>query len=153
MLPKENHVISKWKKGLLEAISKDEVIFYSGLGLEHKKINDTLNKLKESNKKIFAITKNIPKNKLIKVDEETFNPHFWFSIALWKVAAKYVSDALASLDRNSAFYYAKQREKYFLELALLEKDVKKKIAEIAPEKRILITVYDTFAYLGKDYRA
>ncbi len=134
-----------------EAIARAEVLFYSGLGLENKNIMKVLDEFKKANKKTFAITKGIDPNKLIKINEKEFNPHFWFSIALWKDAAKYATDTLIALDKNFTSHYSNQYEKYLQELTLLEEEVKNAINEIAPEKRFLITVHDAFAYFSQDY--
>lgn len=82
------------------------------------------------------------------------DPHFWFEIAAWKIAANNVGQALIELvgPRTPEGEAVKRRlEAHLDELDRLDTWVKAELASIPKEQRVLITSHDAFNYFGRAY--
>ena len=129
-----------------------DVIFYSGLHLEGK-LEDVFEKMRHQGKKTIAVSDAISKSSLIASEDfaSSFDPHFWFSIPQWKIAATYVAKELVKLDKKNADIYKVNSQKYIEKLTQLELKNTVQLEELPVEKRILVTAHDAFAYFGKSY--
>lgn len=129
-----------------------DVIFYSGLHLEGK-LEDVFEKMRHQGKKTIAVSDAISKSSLIASEDfaSSFDPHFWFSIPQWKIAATYVAKELVKLDKKNAEIYKLNSQKYIEKLTQLELKNTVQLEELPVEKRILVTAHDAFAYFGKSY--
>ena len=136
--------------GDIAKISNADVIVYNGLHLEGK-LEDIFKKMRQQQKQTVAISDPIPKNQLI--DSEYFasnyDPHIWFNIEHWKLAAQYVANLFSKLDPNNKAIYQENSKAYIAKLDALSKEISLKIAELPKEKRILVTAHDAFNYFGK----
>lgn len=129
-----------------------DLILYSGLHLEGKMVE-----LLEKNKKAVAVTSDIPKEKLL-WPEGGFDgvtglpdPHFWFDVSLWKIAAQTTRDALTKADPAGKNYYAQNTTRYLKELDSLDGEIKKLIGSIPEKQRVLVTAHDAFNYFSRRY--
>jgi manganese/zinc/iron transport system substrate-binding protein len=132
---------------------KADIIFYNGLHLEGK-LDDILGKMSGSTRKTYAIGDAIPENYLMKADASyaQFDPHIWFDIQIWKMAAGYVAEILSAHDEKNKDVYESNLKKYLEELDALEATLKKLISELAPGQRVLITAHDAFEYFGRSFQ-
>jgi manganese/zinc/iron transport system substrate-binding protein len=127
------------------------LVFYSGLHLEGKMAD-----LFEKNGdrwRAHAVTKAVDHAKLISADVDggEHDPHVWFDVKLWSETVGTVREALVALDPQGARLYGENAEKYLLELALLDNEIREKLAKVPKEKRVLVTSHDAFSYFGRAY--
>lgn len=139
----------KATKGDLDKLSEADVIFYNGLHLEGK-MTEILERLAKK-KPVFAVTETIPSDRLRKLGENTYDPHIWFDVNLWKEAVTTITGKLKALDTQQAQVYEQNRINYSRELDSLHTWVKAGISSIPPSQRILITAHDAFGYFGDAY--
>ncbi|MFX3623430.1 MAG: metal ABC transporter solute-binding protein, Zn/Mn family [Ectobacillus sp.] len=141
----------KASQGDIHKLSKADTIFYNGLHLEGK-MGDILEKM-EKDKPTIAVTKNIPKDKLLASEDNpsAYDPHVWFDIGLWKYAVETVRDELIALDQDNKEYYEQNAAVYLAELDELKSYAQEQIQQIPEKSRVLITAHDAFKYFGYAY--
>ena len=125
------------------------MIFYNGLHLEGK-MGEVLEKF-ASEKSVVALGEAIEKSKLREVGQNTYDPHIWMSVELWKQTIPLVVKELSKKQPDNAEYFEKQSKSYIQKLESLHEKVKKQILEIPQNQRVLITSHDAFYYFGKEY--
>lgn len=139
-------------KGDDEKVAFAEVIFYSGLGLEHA----------PSLQEFFLESpKAIPLGDLIREQYPerilTFNgqidPHIWMDISLWVKAVPMVVEVLAQKDPAGRSHYVENGRQLSQELETLHQRIKKTLLSIPSEKRFLVTSHDAFNYFARAYLA
>jgi len=141
----------KASAGDIKRLSDADLILYNGLHLESKLI-DIFEKM--SNKKpTKAITSSIPIKKLIQPDdyEGFYDPHVWFDVSLWQLAAKEVVTALVALDPNNKEIYKKNHDNYQQKLNELDQWIANQMDAIPTRNRLLVTAHDAFGYFSKKY--
>ncbi len=128
-----------------------DIVFYNGLNLEGK-LGDLFAKMARSRPTV-AVTDCIPRERLREVPEFQghYDPHVWFDIALWRLAAGCVERALARLDPAHAALYEANADRYRRQLDELHAWVQAEIRSIPQERRVLITAHDAFGYFGRQY--
>jgi manganese/zinc/iron transport system substrate-binding protein len=141
----------KATQGDLRRLREADLVIYNGLSLEGK-MGEILEKLSR-NKPVIAAAENAPKEQLLQaVDyQNSYDPHLWFDVSLWKYAVQAVRDALMKEDPENADTYRTHAEQYLDEIERLHRWVTEEIREIPAEKRILITAHDAFQYFGRAY--
>ena len=139
----------KASAGDVKKISTADLILYNGLHLEAKMI-DILKKMKAP---AIAVTAMIPTINLIQPAEYEgfYDPHVWFDVTLWKIAANEVKKALIELDPKNKVIYEKNHNHYQNKLTELNVWIETEINSIPKEKRILVTAHDAFNYFGNKY--
>ena len=130
-------------------LTEADIIFYNGLHLEGK-MAEILENF-SSQKSVTALGYAIDKSVLRKVGHNTYDPHVWMSVALWKQTIPLVIKALSEKQPSKADYFEKQGKIYAQKLEKLNEKVKKQISEIPQNQRVLITSHDAFHYFGKEY--
>lgn len=141
----------KASAGDIKTLSDADLILYNGLHLESKLI-DVFEKMSKK-KPTKAVTSSIPKTNLLKQTEYDgfYDPHVWFDVSLWQLAAKEVFDALVLLDPKNKFTYELNHQDYQQKLANLDRWIQLEINTIPPNQRLLVTAHDAFGYFGKKY--
>jgi len=135
------------------ALLKADLVFYSGLHLEGK-MQDNLEKRAAEKKDAFAVTDGIPKEELLKPQEEFsgyHDPHVWGNPELWAHCLDVVVEQLSKADPEGADEYEMKAEFYYDELMELHEWAKKRMAEVPESQRVLVTSHDAFFYFGKAY--
>ncbi|WP_291727639.1 metal ABC transporter solute-binding protein, Zn/Mn family [Bernardetia sp.] len=130
-------------------LTEADMIFYNGLHLEGK-MGEVLEKF-ASEKSVVALGEAIDKSKLREVGQNTYDPHIWMSVELWKQTIPLVVKELSKKQPDNAEYFEKQSDSYIQKLESLHEKVKKQILEIPQNQRVLITSHDAFYYFGKEY--
>jgi len=132
----------------LQLLQEADIILYNGLHLEGK-MSDMLEKLKRK-KKVIAITDGLAKEDLRMLGENTYDPHIWFDVALWKKGWTYVAQELSK--DSSLSTTVQQNENTFLQgLDSLDQWMKQEINNIPVASRVLVTAHDAFGYFGRAY--
>lgn len=138
----------KATQGDVRKLSRADIIFYNGLHLEGK-LQPILQKM-QRRKTVIAVTENFPETRLITFDK-LHDPHVWFDVSLWELAAKEVQKTLTEKDPKNAAFYQRNAEQYRSRLNELHQWVKQEMQKIPLAKRVLITAHDAFGYFGKAY--
>ena len=133
--------------GDLTSLRRSQSVFYSGLHLEGK-MADVLAQLPG-----IALGECLDPKQLINAPSfpGSHDPHIWFDVALWSQTVPCVQKELTRLDPAGASYYQAQAQAYQAELAELDTWVKSQIAQLPPERRVLVTAHDAFHYFGRAY--
>ena len=142
----------KASAGDVGKLRRADVIVYGGLQLEGK-MADLLDELGERQTTV-AITEDLPREKLLEPPAdvaEQYDPHVWFDVTNWMVAARTAATALKEKDPENAEVYDRNLERYLSELEELDRYVKRRMEEIPERQRVLVTSHDAFEYFGRRY--
>jgi len=141
----------KASAGDLDRLRGADLVLYNGLLLEGK-MTDILVKLARR-KPVVAVTENLPEARLLELEELEghYDPHVWFDVALWAETVPVVAKALSEADPSNAPAYEANAAEYKKRLLGLHEEVKREIAAVPKERRVLITSHDAFRYLGRAY--
>ena len=135
-------------------ITNSSLIIYNGGNLEGR-LEWALSKIGNITPAV-SIIDCLPKDKLIynkdkNDNNETVNPHFWHDPLLWKTAAHFIADNLASMINVNQQIYFQNEEVFLYILDRLNSYIKEQVKKIPEEKRIIVTEHDAFAYFGRAY--
>ncbi len=131
----------------LTKIEEADLLLYHGLHFEGKMI-DVLEK------KGHAVSIDFPKDSIGEMEEDgqiIIDPHFWFSIDLYKLAVKETSKQLKELLPEYADEIGKNEINYLASLDSLDKEIEEKLEMIPEESRYLVTPHDAFNYFSRSY--
>lgn len=133
------------------AITRGDLVFYSGLMLEGKMI-DTLEKIGRS-KPVYAVAEQIDPEYLLQPDDLAGHddPHVWMDASAWGQTVDVVVEALSQYDPEHAEAYRQRGAEYAAEIAELHQYGLERIASIPVARRTLITSHDAFNYFGRAY--
>lgn len=143
----------KASEGDVNTLFNADIVFYNGLHLEGK-MQDVLEKMKQQGIVVVTLADTLNKSALISSANfaSSFDPHIWFDISNWKLAAAFAAKKLCQIDPGNRTYYLANAEKYISELDSTEQAAKGIISGLTPEKRVLITAHDAFNYFGRAYQ-
>lgn len=136
--------------GDIEKLANADIIVYGGLHLEGK-MTEVFEKLSTSDKAILNVGSKLDKKKVHFIDGKTPDPHVWFNTEMWENEARAVAVELGKFDAKNKDYYMKNFENYKIQLDELKNYVKKRIEEIPPKSRVLVTAHDAFNYFGEQF--
>jgi len=142
----------KASAGDVRRMSSAAVVFYSGLHLEGK-MTDVLEGMNDRGIRTVPVAECIPEDRLISLHSFAglHDPHVWFDVELWAATVDCVVRALIELNPDGAEVYDANAEAYLDELATLDAWVRERAAELPPDRRVLVTAHDAFAYFGRAY--
>lgn len=142
--------VYKATQGDIKKLEDADIIFYNGLHLEGQML-DIFEQM-EKNKPTVAVTKTVSTDVLLAGDENTeHDPHLWFNVQYWIKAAEVIRDELIKLDEDNKVDYEKNAKEYIAKMEELDSYVKKQIATIPEQNRVLVTAHDAFGYFGDAY--
>src|SRR5688500_12625067 len=103
--------------GDIRTLEDADVIFYNGLELEGR-MTDILVGIARSGTPTVPVAENIPPDRLREPPEFAgkYDPHVWFDVTLWQMAARRGRDELAAFDRGSEASYPASLAAYLPEL-------------------------------------
>ena len=149
MQPGVDPHLYKASQGDLKKIMDADYILYNGLHLEGK-MGEILEK-QALVKPVIALGDSIGRSKIISVSHNTYDPHIWFDVAIWREATAITLKSLTKLNPKNKVYYQQNADQYMKALDSLNNWVKIEISSIPQHKRVLITAHDAFSYFGKAY--
>lgn len=82
---------------------------------------------------------------------DEIDPHAWQSFRNIRVYIQNITRTLIALRPEYADELTQRQERYLNTLDNLEKRLIEKIADIPPNKRIIVTSHDAFGYLGREF--
>lgn len=138
--------------GDVNKMSKARLIIYNGLHLEGK-MSDIFAQMQKSGVATLAVGEAIERSRLLESEEfdGNYDPHIWFDVENWILAAEKVKEALIALEPAHKEQFEKNAAAYISKLHALHSYVQAQ-AELVPEQsRVLITAHDAFNYFGRAY--
>ena len=141
----------KASAGDVRRLAGADVIFYNGLHLEAA-MAEVLEEMSDR-KPTFAVTDRIDRDLLHTSAsfQGNYDPHVWFDVGMWVSAVDEVEAALIGLDPAGEAEYRANAATLRDTLQALDHWVERRVAEVPPEFRVLITAHDAFEYFGKRY--
>jgi len=141
----------KARAGDVRRVAGADVIFYNGLHLEAA-MGEVFEGMAGRTRTV-AVTENIPEERLLTPAEfkGAHDPHVWFDVRMWMAATRRVEQALVGMDPVGAPLYHANAARYLAELDSLDQWVRERVAELPPERRVLVTAHDAFNYFGRAY--
>ncbi len=139
--------------GDVDSMNRADVVVYNGIHLEGK-MGSVFDNLYKNNKSVIRVSDGIDESELLDFEEDgemTKDPHIWFSVNHWKKAAAEVAKGFAEKDPKNKEYYETNKNSYLARLDALDEEIKKEVASVPENSRILITAHDAFSYFAKDY--
>ena len=138
--------------GDIRRLEEADVIFYNGLELEGR-MTDILVKIARAGTPTVPVAEGIPEDLLHEPPQFAgkYDPHIWFDVTLWQMAAQRVKDELATIDPASDALFQANLDAYLIELEELNGYVQEQILRIPEAQRVLITAHDAFGYYGARY--
>lgn len=139
-------------EGDVRKITEADLIVYNGLHLEAQ-MAQVFEKMSSSGKTTLEATKDIPRDKLIKLDEAgtNYDPHVWMDVALWTEVSRTITKALIEQRPDKEETLRTNLEYYEGKLRMLDQNIRIAVESIPEERRVLITAHDAFAYYGRAY--
>lgn len=137
-------------KGDDEKLKFAQVIFYSGLGLEHgASLQYHLLKNNKANSLGDFIEEKDPKA-VIYVNGQK-DPHIWMDISLWSKAVPLIVTVLSQKDPAHAMQFKENGEALMSEMAKAHQQAKEIMHNVPENKRFLVTSHDAFNYFTRAY--
>ena len=137
--------------GDLGALSSADLVLYNGLHLEGKMVELFEERLRD---RAVAVARGVPEAQLLpwkQGDGGAHDPHVWFDAKLWATAAREAGEALAKLDPPHAADYRRRAAETASAFVALDEEVRRKLASVPADKRVLITSHDAYNYFGRAY--
>lgn len=133
-------------------LSNADLVAYNGLHLEGQ-MGDVFANLEQQGKDVIVLEDAFSSEDILASEDEslTYDPHIWFSVQRWKVAADYVTAELSSLDPDNQVDYEANNDAYQEELDELDVYIKSRVEELPEDSRYLVTAHDAFNYFGEEY--
>lgn len=127
------------------AIASADLVVFNGLGFEGW-ITRLIDNSGYKNKQLIA-SNGVD---VIKVGDE-IDPHAWQSFHNIHVYIQNITRTLITLRPQHANELTQRQQRYLTSLNALEQQLLAKIANIPPNKRIVVTSHDAFGYLGREF--
>lgn len=139
-------------KGDDEKLAYADVIFASGLGLEHgPSLHAYLSKHRNAVTLGNSIMSDDPT--LLLYYKGQPDPHIWMDISVWAKAVPYIVEVLSGLDPSHAADFRRNGDKLMQQMLAENERIKEILHEIPPKKRYLVTSHDAFNYFTRAYLA
>lgn len=141
----------KASPGDVRRMADADLILYCGLHLEGR-MADVIVKM-ASRTRVVRVTESIDESLLRQPPEFEghFDPHVWFDVQLWRIAATRIRDALIEMDPPGRAEFEQRHREYDRLLDELHGYSKAVLASIPAAQRVLVTAHDAFGYFGRAY--
>ncbi len=139
-------------EGDVGRMTSADIIAYTGLHLEGK-MAEVFESVEGRGIVTVAVAEGVPTDSLTApaAFNGAYDPHVWMAVPLWRFAASEMADALAGLDPTHADAYRSRLSETLAAFDSLDAAVRQRVAELAPEQRVLVTAHDAFGYFGRSY--
>ena len=130
------------------AMRRADVVLYNGLGLDDRVIEAPGEDLGE---KAVGVSDDMPERMLIPAGDGAYDPHVWFDVRLWQMAAAAVTIELVRIDPEGQPAYRYNLLRLRRDMEGMADYARTQIAKVPESRRVLIVSHNAFAYLGKAY--
>lgn len=139
-------------KGDDEKLAFADLIFFSGLGLEH---GPSLQGYLLNHEKAIGLGDRLigEEPPLLLYFRGQSDPHIWMDIALWARVVPYIAETLAKKDPAHAEVYHLNANNLLQTMMKVHQQVKEEMQRIPQSKRYLVTSHDAFNYFTRAYLA
>jgi len=139
-------------EGDVGRMTSADLIAYTGHHLEGK-MAEVFEQVEGRGISTIAVAEGVPTDSLTApaAFNGAYDPHVWMSVGLWRNAASELAEALADLDPTHADGYRARLTETLVDYDSLDAYVRQRVAELAPEQRVLVTAHDAFGYFGQSY--
>ena len=132
-----------------DRLARADLVVASGLHLEGK-LAALLERLARR-RRVVMVAEAIPRDRLIQVGTDLYDPHVWFDPTLWATCVTAVVDPLVAIVPTDRSRFEAAAAAYRDRLAGLDQALRKRIATIPESRRVLVTSHDAFRYFGRAY--
>lgn len=139
-------------KGDDEKLTRADLIFYNGLGLEH---GPSLQRHLHQHPHAISLGSNVRERfpQEIIVYHGQVDPHIWMDISLWQKSVPIIVEALSAKDPAHAETFRVNGERLMKEMEKAHHDMREQIDQISTNKRYLVSSHDAFNYFARAYLA
>jgi manganese/zinc/iron transport system substrate-binding protein len=128
-----------------------DLILYSGYALEGE-FGDLLERIGERRPTLAVAEAAIPRAETLATDDQYgVDPHIWMDVRLWARTAEVIAGRLGELMPECAARMQANARGYRARLETLDGWVRRSIATIPLEQRVLVTAHDAFVYYARTY--
>jgi manganese/zinc/iron transport system substrate-binding protein len=133
------------------AMTRADLVLWHGLFLEAQ-MEAFFEDLSRKNT-VVAVAEALPREALLSHEdyEGRFDPHVWMDPTLWAQVIDQVAAALSTARPEQADIFAANAAAYKTELSELAAYSDEMLAQVAQDRRVLLTAHDAFGYFGKAY--
>ncbi|HEX6132850.1 MAG TPA: zinc ABC transporter substrate-binding protein [Longimicrobiales bacterium] len=141
----------KASAGDVRRLAYADLVLYNGLHLEAA-MGEVLEEMGRW-KHTVAVTEWIDRGSLTAPPafRGNYDPHVWFDVRLWMRVTERIRAAFVEADPAHAAEYESRGEQVLGDLAELDAWVRRRVADLPPERRVLVTAHDAFGYFGRAY--
>ena len=139
-------------KGDDEKFVRADLIFYSGLGLEHgpslaERLTDT--------PKAFSIGDFLAKtnHENIIMYNGSVDPHIWMDVSLWAAAVPFIAQKLTDARPDLSECFETNSKKTHDKLQQVHQEIRHRISKIPVSSRYLVSAHEAFNYFVRAYLA
>lgn len=139
-------------KGDDEKMQRADLIFFSGLGLEH---GPSLANNLHGNPQAIGLGEYVLAHhpeEIIYLDH-AFDPHIWMDISLWQKSIPCIVQALEEVIPTKKEVTSQRAEALAARLSRLHEELSSELHAIDPVRRYLVTTHDAFHYFARAYLA
>lgn len=139
-------------KGDDEKLTRADIIFFNGLGLEH---GASLHSSLKSHSRAIAVGDRIAEAnpQFVLKRKGALDPHLWMDVSLWREAVDPIAEALISFDPEGEDYYRQRAKALRMKMDETHKKIIETIGSVPEKRRYLVTSHDAFQYFAKRYLA
>lgn len=130
-----------------------DLVLFNGLHLEGR-LTETLEDIHNSGTVVTnAVAESIPEESLLRAsaDTDSWDPHVWMDVSLWRIVAEAITKALVELSPENESAIVERSSAYLRRMDELEEWVFSEFARVPDEIRVLVTAHDAFNYFGRRY--
>jgi zinc/manganese transport system substrate-binding protein len=131
------------------ALSKADLIFVSGLGLEGWM--DRLIAASGTKAKVVVASNGVRTRQMTQAGERILDPHAWNCAANGMIYAQNITRAVVATDPADAADFRASGARYQAQLRELDDWARKLVGTVSADRRKIITSHDAFGYLGDAY--
>jgi len=133
----------------MDRVRKSDLLIENGFHLEGKNWMRSL--AVDSRKPLITATDGIKPLILETGGEKINDPHSWFTPANAAVYVNNITRGLIGIAPEHKDNFVMRAKLYLSELRALDSWIRREVAAIPPQKRILVTNHDAFGYFAKEY--
>lgn len=139
-------------KGDDEKLARADLLFYSGLGLEHGP--SLVDRLK-MNPKAHAVGDFLSKERPqdIITYGGSLDPHIWMDVSLWADSVPFIAEKLSQTLPEHAQFFQENSKTTQAALQGLHEEIKMRFSSVPEHKRYLVSAHEAFNYFVRAYVA
>ncbi len=138
----------------ISRVADADIVFSVGLTLEAAWLEQLITNAAADPSRIVALGESVGTIAFAGHDEDehsALDPHFWFDPVRVQLAVTQIAERLAALDPDGAEQYRANASAYNAQLDELHAWIQGQVAQVPPERRLLVTSHETLGYFSERY--